>query len=59
MAETAESTSTARLFERNDALVVEAFRRGEFDYLEGAGGVSETDFFRAMTGLWAQSTIAL
>jgi hypothetical protein len=38
------------LFERNDALVVEAFGRGEFDYLEGAGEVSETDFFRAMTG---------
>ncbi len=37
------------LFERNDALVVEAFGRGEFDYLEGAGEVSETDFFRAMT----------
>jgi hypothetical protein len=50
MAETAEPTSTAMLFERNDALVVEAFRRGEFDYLEGAGEVSETDFFRAMTG---------
>jgi len=50
MAERAEPTSTAMLFERNDALVVEAFRRGEFDYLEGAGEVSETDFFRAMTG---------
>ena len=50
MAETAEQTSTAMLFERNDALVAEAFRRGEFDYLEGAGEVSETDFFRAMTG---------
>ena len=50
MAETVEPTSTAMLFERNDALVVEAFRRGEFDYLEGAGEVSETDFFRAMTG---------
>lgn len=50
MAERAEPTSTAMLFERNDALVVEAFRRGEFDYLEGAGEVSESDFFRAMTG---------
>ena len=50
MAETAEPTSTAMLFERNDALVVEAFRRGEFDYLEGAGEVSESDFFRALTG---------
>jgi len=37
------------LFERNDALVVEAFRRGEFDYLEGVGEVSEADFFRAIT----------
>ena len=36
-------------FERNDALVVEAFRRGEFDYLEGVGEVSEVDFFRALT----------
>ena len=50
MAETAEPTCTAMLFERNDALVLEAFRRGEFDYLEGAGEVSETEFFRAMTG---------
>jgi len=50
MAETVEPTSSAMLFERNDALVVEAFRHGEFDYLEGAGEVSETDFFRAMTG---------
>jgi hypothetical protein len=38
------------LFERNDAYVIEAFRRGEFDYLEGAGEVSEVDFFRAITG---------
>jgi DNA polymerase/3'-5' exonuclease PolX len=36
-------------FERNDALVIEAFRRGEFDYLEGVGEVSESDFFRALT----------
>jgi hypothetical protein len=36
-------------FERNDAWVVEAFRRGEFDYLEGVGEVSEVDFFRALT----------
>ena len=50
MVETAEPTATAMLFERNDALVAQAFRRGEFDYLEGAGEVSETDFFRAMTG---------
>jgi hypothetical protein len=37
-------------FERNDAWVIEAFRRGEFDYLEGVGEVSEVDFFRALTG---------
>lgn len=36
------------LYERNDRLVIEAFRRGEFDYLEGVGEVSETDFFRAI-----------
>src|SRR5688572_1661863 len=41
-------SSVAMLFERNDALVIEAFRRGEFDYLEGVGEVSETDFFRAI-----------
>jgi hypothetical protein len=35
-------------FERNDAYVVEAFRRGEFDYLEGVGEVCEADFFRAL-----------
>jgi hypothetical protein len=38
------------LYERNDALVVEAFRRGEFDYLEGVGEVPEANFFRAITG---------
>lgn len=36
------------LFERNDRLVIEAFQRGEFDYLEGVGEVSETDFFRVI-----------
>jgi len=40
----------AMLFERNDAFVVEAFRRGEFDYLEGVGEVPEADFFRAIAG---------
>ncbi|MBM4200393.1 MAG: hypothetical protein FJ189_03815 [Gammaproteobacteria bacterium] len=45
----AEITSTAQLFERNDAFVIEAFRRGEFDYLEAAGEVSEANFFRAIT----------
>jgi hypothetical protein len=44
-----ESSSMPMYFERNDALVVEAFRRGEFDYLEGVGEVSEVDFFRALT----------
>jgi hypothetical protein len=46
-----DSLGTApMLYERNDAYVIEAFRRGEFDYLEGAGEVSEVDFFRAITG---------
>jgi Transposase DDE domain len=36
------------LLERNDALVCEAFRRGEFDYLDAAGEISETEFFRAI-----------
>lgn len=40
--------STARVFERNDRLVIEAFQRGEFDFLEGVGEISETDFFRAI-----------
>jgi hypothetical protein len=40
----------AMLFERNDAFVVEAFRRGDFDYLEGVGEVPEADFFRAIAG---------
>ena len=31
-----ESVSMPMYFERNDAWVVEAFRRGEFDYLEGS-----------------------
>lgn len=44
-----EQTSVGMLFERNDALVIEAFRRGEFDYLEGVGEISEANFFRAIT----------
>ena len=36
------------LYERNDRLVIEAFQRGEFDYLEGVGEVSEADFFRTI-----------
>jgi len=38
------------LYERNNSYVIEAFRQGEFDYLEGVGEVSEADFFRALTG---------
>ena len=41
-------TSAAMLFERNDGFVVEAFQRGEFDYLEGVGEIPEADFFRAI-----------
>lgn len=37
------------LFERDDARVLEAFRRGEFDYVDAIGEVSEADFFRVIT----------
>jgi hypothetical protein len=37
------------LFECNQARVLEAFRRGEFDYVDAIGEVSEADFFRAIT----------
>jgi hypothetical protein len=47
MADPIGTISTAMVFERNDLLVVEAFQRGEFDFLEGVGEISETDFFRA------------
>ena len=40
--------SAAMLFERNDQLVCDAFRNGEFDYVDAAGELSETDFFRAI-----------
>jgi hypothetical protein len=40
--------SGVMLFERQDRLVCEAFRRGEFDYVDAAGELSETDFFRAI-----------
>ena len=43
-------TSAAMLFERNDAFVVDAFQRGEFDYLEGVGEVPEANYFRAIAG---------
>ncbi|HEY4712568.1 MAG TPA: transposase [Dehalococcoidia bacterium] len=49
MEDSAHPGSSAMLFEHNDAFVVEAFRRGEFDYIEGVGEVSEADFFRAIT----------
>lgn len=49
MEEAVQPGSSMMLFERNDALVVEAFRRGEFDYLEAVGEISETDFFRSIT----------
>lgn len=39
----------AMLLERDDARVLEAVRRGEFDYVEALGEVSEADFFRAVT----------
>jgi hypothetical protein len=48
MAELSGAISTARVFERNDCLVIEAFQRGEFDFLEGVGEISETDFFRVI-----------
>jgi hypothetical protein len=49
MTEAGLSTSAAMLFERNDARVLEAFRRGEFDYVDAIGEVSEADFFRVIT----------
>jgi len=36
------------LLERNDELVCAAFRQGDFDYLDAAGEISETEFFRAI-----------
>lgn len=48
MADPIGKISTAMVFERNDLLVIEAFQRGEFDFLEGVGEISETDFFRAI-----------
>jgi hypothetical protein len=46
MTELGVSTSAAMLFERNNPQVLEAFRRGEFDYVDAIGEVSEADFFR-------------
>lgn len=48
MEEPLPSGASARLFERNDVLVEEAFRRGEFDDIDAASEISETDFFRAI-----------
>ena len=44
MDQTPPATPGARLFECNQALVLEAFRRGEFDYVDAIGEVSEADF---------------
>jgi hypothetical protein len=49
MSEASLSSPGAMLFERNDAQVLEAFRRGEFDYVDAVGEVNEADFFRAVT----------
>lgn len=49
MPDTENIKAAAMLFEHNDRLVIEAFQRGEFDYLEGAGEISEMDFFRAIS----------
>lgn len=46
----AEKTSAVMLFERNDRLVCDAFRNGDFDFVDAAGELSETDFFRAIAG---------
>jgi hypothetical protein len=46
----AEMTASAMLCARNAAWVVEAFRRGECDSLEGVGEVPEATFFRAIAG---------
>lgn len=49
MDQTPLATPGAMLFECNQDLVLEAFRRGEFDYVDALGEVSEADFFRAIT----------
>jgi hypothetical protein len=50
MKESDRVATVPMLYERNDSYVIEAFRRGEFDYLEGVGEVSEVDFFRVIAG---------
>jgi hypothetical protein len=49
MSESAQSTSAAMLYERDDARVLQAFRGGEFDYGDAIGEVQEADFFRLIT----------
>ncbi len=49
MSEVPLPTPGAMLLECNQARVLEAFRRGEFDYVDAIGEVSEADFFRAIT----------
>jgi len=49
MSEVPHCTPSAMLFECNQALVLQAFRRGEFDYVDAIGEVSEADFFRTIT----------
>ncbi len=50
MKESDRVATVPMLYERNDSYVIEAFRQGEFDYLEGVGEVSEADLFRAIAG---------
>ncbi len=48
MAEPLGTLPAGKVFERNDSLVIKAFHRGEFDFLEGVSEISETDFFRTI-----------
>ena len=48
MEESAHLNPSMMLYERHDKVVIEAFRRGEFDYLEGVSEISETDFFQTI-----------
>ena len=50
MKESDRRETVPMFYERNDAYVIEAFRQGEFDYLEGVGEVSEVDFFEPSPG---------
>jgi hypothetical protein len=53
-----QSSPSMMLYERNDKVVIEAFRRGEFDYLEGVGEISETDFFQTIASKKIMETLA-